>query len=66
MHIMLFPGEEEAIREVLAAGEQYGYGNLISRLKRAWAEKLVKEHGMTWEQAARGADTSMARETRPN
>ena len=38
--IVRFPGEEEAIREVCAAGRKYGYGNLISELQKAWAEQL--------------------------
>jgi len=33
---MMFPGEEEAIRTVRALGAQYGYGNLIERLKESW------------------------------
>ena len=39
---MLFPGEVESIKTVLALAEQYGYGNLISHLKRAWAVKLME------------------------
>jgi len=49
---MMFPGEVEAVKNVLALAEQYGYGNLISHLRRAWAVRLVKsEPGLTWEQA---------------
>lgn len=35
-----FPGEEAAIQRVLACGAQYGYGNMITHLKKAWSEKL--------------------------
>ncbi len=51
---MIFPGEVEAIKAVLAHGEQFGYGNLISHLQTAWARKLIDEYGMS-EQSARGA-----------
>lgn len=37
------PGEEEAIRAVVALGAQYGYGNLISRLSDAWSGHLQKK-----------------------
>jgi hypothetical protein len=38
---MLFPKEQEAIKAVITAGQDYGYGNMIAHLKRAWAESLV-------------------------
>lgn len=55
---MIFPGEIEAVKSVLAAAEQYGYGNLIAHLRRAWALKLMRGsvgHGKAWtyEQACR-------------
>ena len=37
----VFPGEVEAVRHVLLFAEQYGYGNLISHLRRAWALHLI-------------------------
>lgn len=41
---ILYPGEREAVATVLAAGKQYGYGNLIAHLKRAWALELLASH----------------------
>ena len=38
----LFPGEAEAIERVLELGKNYGYGNMIAHLKRAWIEKLIE------------------------
>ena len=35
-----FPGEEAAIQRVVACGAEYGYGNTISHLKRAWSDHL--------------------------
>lgn len=34
--------ERFAIREVLAHGEEWGYGNLISHLQTAWARRLMR------------------------
>ena len=44
--------EQRALQHVLAAGERFGYGNLIAHLQTAWARKLVKE-GLADEAAAR-------------
>lgn len=35
--------ERLAIRAVLDAGEQFGYGNLITHLQTAWREKLITD-----------------------
>lgn len=43
---MMFPGEKEAIDAVLRAGEQYGYGNMISRLQDAWGRMLREKYGV--------------------
>jgi len=40
---MFLPGEANAIKTVLMHGAQYGYGNLIAHLRRAWAELLVNQ-----------------------
>ena len=40
--VTLFRGEEAAIRTVLKAGSDWGYGNMIAYLKREWAEDLVR------------------------
>ena len=50
-----FPGERKAILEVLHYGENYGYGNLISHLGRAWANMLKEKYGMSEESAAQAA-----------
>lgn len=34
--------ERIAINEVLACGEQFGYGNLITHLQTAWAARLMQ------------------------
>lgn len=49
-----FPNEATAVSTVVAAGEQYGFGNMIWRLKMAWVLAL-HESGMSWEAAALGA-----------
>lgn len=36
----LFNGEEEAIKRALQAGKDFGYGNIMAHLARAWAEHL--------------------------
>lgn len=54
---MLFPGEEEAVAQVLKCADIYGYGNLIAHLKREWAEMLMRE-GLPQATALRGADAS--------
>lgn len=38
------PGEVEAIKTVLKAGAQYGYGNLIGWLITAWSRLLTEKH----------------------
>lgn len=51
---MIFHGERSAVRQVLAAGKKYGYGNMIAHLQTAWAKMLMDEYGMS-EKAAREA-----------
>lgn len=46
----LFPGESEAIQNVLDAGAMYGYGNMAAHLVRAWQELLMRS-GMDEETA---------------
>jgi hypothetical protein len=41
--VTLFRGEAEAIRTVLKAGADWGYGNMIAYLKREWAEDLMRQ-----------------------
>ena len=45
----LFPGEKEAILEVLRLAKKYGYGNMIAHLKRAWAVSLKEKYGGSYE-----------------
>ena len=40
-----FPGEQEAIREVLAHGHAYGFGNMIARLRDEWSRTLQTKEG---------------------
>ena len=41
---MFFPGEIKSVELVLSAGENYGYGNMIAHLKKAWAEMLIEKY----------------------
>jgi hypothetical protein len=54
---MLFPNEQEAVKTVIAAGKDYGYGNMIAHLKRAWAESLL-DSGLQEESALAAANVS--------
>ncbi len=47
---MFLSGEKEAIKQVLALAEKYGFGNLIAHLKRAWAIDLKNKYGGSFEQ----------------
>lgn len=49
---MMTPAEKAAIRTVLALGEQYGYGNLIAHLRRAWALRIQQAYpGLSYPEA---------------
>lgn len=48
-------GEQKAIRQVVAAGESYGFGNMISHLATAWAKSLMTKWGMSEKSARAGA-----------
>ena len=54
---MLFPGETKAIEEVLKAGSEYGYGNMIAHLKTAWAKRLMSQ-GVSKEAALDATNVS--------
>ena len=63
---MLLNGEKEAVNVMLAYADVYGYGNFISILKRAWANKLLesgKKYGTTEEGALKAADTDACSQT---
>ncbi len=61
-NVLLFPGEREAVARVIELGNQYGYGNMIAHLKRAWAKKLLasqREYGVkdaTYEKTLMATD----------
>ena len=46
-----FPGEQEAIRDVLDAGAIYGFGNMISHLQEAWIDHLMHTYNMSRKSA---------------
>ena len=50
----LIPKEKEAINQVLKAGRDYGYGNMILHLKMKWVDSLVKK-GLREQDAMRAA-----------
>lgn len=47
--------EQAAIAQTLRFGRRFGYGNLISHLRTAWAESLMRDHGMDEETAREAA-----------
>jgi len=51
---MTYQNEKQATQATVAAGNQYGYGNMIHRLQMAWVLYLW-ERGQSWESAALGA-----------
>lgn len=51
---LLFPSEADVDKTLKLLGEQYGYGNIILRLKNTWSENL-QANGMTREAADLGA-----------
>lgn len=42
--LILFKNEAEAVVQVIRAGEQFGFGNLISHLQTAWAMFLMQNY----------------------
>lgn len=52
---MNFPGEEEAIKQVVKFGSQFGYGNLIHHLQEAWSKSLQEKYGFNAEQGNRAS-----------
>ena len=51
--VMIQNGERDAVTQAICVAEIYGYGNLISHLRRQWTRKLVK--GGLSEEAAEQA-----------
>lgn len=64
---MEFPGEMDAVRECVKHGEQFGFGNMIDRLKIAWALKLMDHPDFPSgiESAFQAAGLESERATRP-
>lgn len=54
---MILEGEKEAILQAIMIAEKYGYGNIISHLKRRWARKLVSS-GISAETALQATNVS--------
>jgi hypothetical protein len=50
----LWPGEAKAIATVIELGKQYGYGNLISRMRESWKLDLMEKYGLDEEAADLG------------
>jgi hypothetical protein len=44
MSIFLNYNEKEAVRSVVKEGEVWGYGNMISRLQKAWVLHLLETY----------------------
>lgn len=55
---ILSDAEEAAIRKVVKAGAEFGYGNMIAHLQTAWAMTLMNQYGMSEKQARQGAGGS--------
>jgi len=48
---ILFKGEAEAVVQVIRAGEQFGFGNLISHLQTAWVVTLMQNYQISEKDA---------------
>lgn len=48
--------EKEAIEIVLTLSQQWGYGNMIAHIKRAWAEYLIAAWNTPPDVALRAAN----------
>lgn len=56
---MLFPNEKQKVAEVIQIAEEFGYGNLIAHLRRAWALRLMKSNPLlTYEDAVEATNSS--------
>lgn len=49
------PEEQAAIREVIRLGDRFGFGNLISHMRTAWAKRLMLEYDLSDRDARDGA-----------
>jgi hypothetical protein len=47
--------ERQAIRQVVAAGEAFGFGNMMSHLATAWAKSLMENWSMPEDDARHAA-----------
>ena len=41
---MILPGERDAMQVCIGLADEYGYGNLIDRLRAAWAVRLMESN----------------------
>jgi len=41
--------EQDAIKQAVVLGEKFGYGNIISHLRSAWARRLHETDGIPLE-----------------
>jgi len=48
---VILTGEKQAVETVIQMGRQYGFGNLIGHLKRAWALMLIENYNQSWDNA---------------
>jgi hypothetical protein len=48
-------GERDAVKLALLAGKSFGYGNVISRLRVAWALSLIEKCDISVRAACSGA-----------
>jgi hypothetical protein len=53
--------EKEAVNTCIALGDQWGYGNLIDRLQKAWALKNLRFNSFTVKDACYAAHMSEAK-----
>jgi hypothetical protein len=45
--------EQQAVSKTLEYGKEFGYGNLIAHLRKAWAVSLIKNYGFDIPTATR-------------
>jgi hypothetical protein len=51
--------EQAGIRAAIDAGKRFGFGNIISHLKTAWAKTLVADYGYSNREARKFAGDGM-------
>lgn len=62
MHMIFLNNEElEAVRSCVSIGRRHGFGNMIDRLRMAWALHLIEESGLSVKSACMGALMSVVK-----